>query len=78
MYRRSVNGVGVEILLAADEIQRPFSWSRDGRYLAYESGNPGNPPDILVMPTFGDAKPFPILQGRSQNRNRASRQMDGG
>ena len=60
LYRKSSNGAGVEeAVLTAEGTQRPFSWSSDGRYLLYESGTP---PDIWVLPTFGDRKPFPLLE----------------
>ena len=61
LFRKSSNGAGAEeAVLTAEGAQRPFGWSSDGRYLVYESGSPQ--PDIWVLPTFGDRKPFPLFE----------------
>jgi Tol biopolymer transport system component len=60
LYQKPSNGVGgEEILLQTEEGEQTQSWSTDGRYLLYYSGNP---PDVWVLPLFGDRKPFPYLQ----------------
>ncbi len=54
-----------ELLLDSAEMKRPWSWSGDGRFLAYmrHEGQPVKDKfDIWILPLFGDRKPFPFLQ----------------
>jgi serine/threonine protein kinase len=66
IYEKSANGVGNdELLLQAEGDQFATSWSADGRFIAYVSLSPqaGGMGQIRILPTFGDHKPFPFLQG---------------
>jgi Tol biopolymer transport system component len=49
-------------LLVDRDAKWPVSWSADGRYILYVTSGqrPGN--HILVLPLFGDRKPFPFMR----------------
>ena len=62
LLEKPASGQGEEKLLLKTGGDRPIAmdWSRDGRYIAYGlRGKEGW--DILVLPTFGDRKPIPVL-----------------
>jgi eukaryotic-like serine/threonine-protein kinase len=46
-----------------NKFQIPTDWSRDGRYILFQSGASGSTrlQEIWAMPLFGDHKPFPYL-----------------
>jgi serine/threonine protein kinase/Tol biopolymer transport system component len=59
-----------ELLLDSAEMKRPWSWSGDGRFLAYmrHDAQPMKDKfDIWILPLFGDRKPFPFLQSDYDN-----------
>jgi len=59
-----------ELLLDSAEVKRPWSWSGDGRFLAYmrHDAQPIKSKfDIWILPLFGDRKPFPFLQSDYDN-----------
>jgi eukaryotic-like serine/threonine-protein kinase len=58
----SNNAEEEKILLSSDEEVSPLSWSRDGRFLLYQSMNPKTKSDLWVLPLQGDRKPFPFLR----------------
>ena len=63
LYQASSSGTGGEEALLIDRDPKwPVSWSPDGRFILYviNSQHTGN--DVLVLPLFGDRKPFPFLQ----------------
>jgi Tol biopolymer transport system component len=61
LYEKNADGTGEErLLLKSDEDKEPTSWSRDGRYLLYNSSAPAA--HIWVLPLEGERKPFPFLQ----------------
>jgi len=67
LYRKASNGAGDdEILLQSDQNKYPTSWSRDGRFLLYNSTDPKTEDDIWVLPLDGSqgapGKPFPFLR----------------
>jgi Tol biopolymer transport system component len=65
LYQRPVDGSkDEELLLATDGDKGVMSWSPDGRYLLY---TPGAGTDIMVLPLFGDRKPFAFRQNRFNN-----------
>jgi serine/threonine protein kinase len=54
-----------ELLLDSPEVKRPWSWSGDGRFLAYmqQDVQPTKDKfDIWILPMSGDRKPFAFLQ----------------
>jgi Tol biopolymer transport system component len=65
LYQKASDGAGDEQILLEDGVNKyPLSWSRDGRFLLYMAapGSPTTASDLLVLPLFGDRKPFPYLQ----------------
>jgi Tol biopolymer transport system component len=67
-YQRAANGLGNDQLLWPTEDQQyASSWSSDGRFilLVRESAQANVVGQFWVLPTFGDRKPFPLLQGAS-------------
>ena len=65
LYEKPADGEGQEKpLLQSNEQKLPADFSRDGRYLAYQSRGKETGWDIWALPTFGDGKPFPFLKTR--------------
>jgi Tol biopolymer transport system component len=72
IYSKSADGSGTDELVLKDDSDKTWkSFSRDGRYLAYErrdsAGKTGS--DIWILPLFGDRKPFPIVQTAFMDMN---------
>jgi Tol biopolymer transport system component len=65
-----------EGLLVDRDAKWPVSWSADGRYLLYVINGQRTGNDILVLPLFGDRKPFPFKQ-TSESENWAAFSPDG-
>jgi Tol biopolymer transport system component len=53
------------ILRSEDEGRWPVSWSPDGRFLLYVSNSRLTGNDIMVLPLFGDRRPYPYAQTRA-------------
>jgi Tol biopolymer transport system component len=64
LFQKSLAGTSQEEpLLESEASKYPYSWSSDGRFLAYEArGIPNTATDIWILPLTGDRKPFPFLQ----------------
>jgi eukaryotic-like serine/threonine-protein kinase len=63
LYQKPANGAHEgELLLHTDESKTATDWSRDGRFLLYNSTNPQTKNDIWVLPLAGDKKPAPFLK----------------
>ena len=65
LYEKGAAGAGNdELLLTTSESKRPLDWSRDGRFILFQSGQRAGRPglDLWVLPTFGDRKPTPFLR----------------
>jgi hypothetical protein len=63
LYQASSSGTGGEEALLVDrDAKWPVSWSPDGRFILYVINNQRTGNDVLVLPLFGDRKPFPFLQ----------------
>src|ERR1700730_10873382 len=61
LYQKPSSGAGnEEPLLKSSSDIGPFSWSSDGRFIAYRIAETNN--EVWVLPLFGDRKPFPLLQ----------------
>ena len=71
IYRKAADGTGgTEPLLETPyNMETPYSWSSDGKYLAYRRASAETKgPEIWALPLFGDRKPFPVVQnGFSSN-----------
>ena len=63
LYRKASDGTGEdEILLQSDQDKAPTSFSRDGKFLLYDSADPKTAGNIWVLPLDGERKPIPFLQ----------------
>jgi Tol biopolymer transport system component/tRNA A-37 threonylcarbamoyl transferase component Bud32 len=51
-----------ELLLSTSQPKFPMDWSSDGRFLLYESLDPGRGFDIWALPLAGDKQPFAVVQ----------------
>ena len=60
LYQKLASGVtGEQLLLKSSDDKWPTSWSRDGRFLLYQSSGRNVPKgDLWVLPLEGDKKPF--------------------
>jgi Tol biopolymer transport system component len=69
LYEKPASGVkDEELLLKSSESKSPTSWSRDGRFLLYETPDPKTGKSGLwVLPLDGDKKPFPFLRTEFNN-----------
>jgi Tol biopolymer transport system component len=60
LYERPSNNPGMEKLLLESPVQKiVYDWSRDGRYILYQTQSPNF--DVWALPLDGDKKPLPIL-----------------
>lgn len=65
LYQKSSTGTGnEELLLQSPEQKYPADWSRDGRFLVYETMNTPESitADLWVLPLSGEPKPFLFLK----------------
>jgi Tol biopolymer transport system component len=69
LYRKPADGAGnEELLLAAVEEKAASDWSREGRFLLYQSYFEKTGTDIWALPMDGDRKPFPVVQTNFEER----------
>jgi Tol biopolymer transport system component len=73
VYAKAADGSGSERAVSEgnDLVEFPWSFSYDGRYLAYERRDLGKNEsgfDLWVRPLSGDGKPFPIVQTPFEER----------
>jgi Tol biopolymer transport system component len=67
LYEKSSDGSGEErLLLQSDEDKTPLDWSRDGRFLLFQSTNPKTREDLWILPLQGDTTPFAFLKTDAQ------------
>jgi serine/threonine protein kinase len=64
LYRKMADGAGPEELLYADALNKTAtSWSRDGKFVMYQSsGDPKTGQDLWVLPLEGERKPIPFVK----------------
>jgi serine/threonine protein kinase/Tol biopolymer transport system component len=63
LYTKAAGGGGQEQpLLHSEEMKVACDWSRDGRYIAFQSLGKKTNWDLWVLPTSGDRKPILFLQ----------------
>ena len=76
LYQKNAMGAGdEELLLKTDEEKWADDWTRDGKYIIYQTYSKGHW-DLWVLPMFGDRTPYPYLQA-SFNRSQARFSPDG-
>jgi Tol biopolymer transport system component/predicted Ser/Thr protein kinase len=71
LYEKASSGAGdeKELLKKPGEVKSPTSWSRDGRFLLYNTFQvPGTLQDIWVLPLEGDRKAVLLLGTEFQER----------
>ena len=69
LYQKPSDGAGEEELLSTSSTRMyQADWSRDGRFVLYESYDRETRSDLWVLPMFGDQKPFPLLQTEFNER----------
>jgi len=64
LYQKPSSGSGSEDALLEGGLGKfPSDWSRDGQFILYVAGGAAIArSDLLVLPLFGDKKPFPFLE----------------
>ena len=63
LHHKISSGAGEdELILKAQNWERPDDFSRDGRFLAYGDQDPKTKWDLWVLPLSGDRKPVPFLR----------------
>ena len=63
LYLKNSTGIGnKELLLQTGSPLFADDWSRDGRYIIYESNGSKTKFDLWILPITGDRKPYPFLQ----------------
>jgi Tol biopolymer transport system component len=63
LYSKAFAGSAVEeLVLDTDEPKGPTSWSRDGKYLLFNSFATDTKADVWVMSMTGDPDPRPVLK----------------
>src|SRR4029077_12474460 len=61
LYRKPADGSRAEqLLLRSNEDKRGFSWSRDGRFLAYGTIRNSSPEQGWALPMNGNPVPIPL------------------
>jgi serine/threonine protein kinase len=69
LYWKLASGAGAdELLWESDQNKTAQDWSSDGRFLLFRSVDPRTGYDLWVLPISGDKKPFPFLNGPSDER----------
>src|SRR6266581_6873425 len=63
LYQKVSSGASAEEVLLEDSLDKfPESWSPDGRFILYSTFGAPTGNDLIVLPLFGDRRPFPFLQ----------------
>jgi Tol biopolymer transport system component len=66
---RAADGTGSEKALSPEPAwQVPTDWSRDGKYILYERGDPGSA-HVWALPLMPGGRPFPVVQTQSWDRD---------
>ena len=73
IYLKPASGVeGEQLIVPGEGESLPVAWSRDGRYLAYETQSQSTRKfDLWIMPMTGDRKPFPFVATEASEENGA-------
>jgi eukaryotic-like serine/threonine-protein kinase len=63
IYQKTASGAAAdELLFKSNTTNEPTDWSRDGRFILYDSVDPKTFNDIWLLPLSGDRKPEIFLQ----------------
>ena len=64
LFEKRTDSTGSEeLVLESGSSKYPSDWSSDGRYVAYGSTVARDWTSVMILPRFGDRKPFVFLQG---------------
>jgi Tol biopolymer transport system component len=67
VFVKSVAGKSEDVpWLKTNEVKVVSDWSADGRFIVFTNNNRRN---VWLLPTFGDRKPFPFVDGPDRTRN---------
>jgi Tol biopolymer transport system component len=67
IYRKASNGASDEERLFESDVQAlPDSWSSDGRFIVFDSGDSRASANLSALPLTGDRKPVPIVHSAFQ------------
>jgi len=70
LYWKPLNGPpgSEELLLSSSAPKFPMDWSRDGRFLLYDTADPKGSVDIWALPLDGARKPFEVVKTEFNER----------
>jgi eukaryotic-like serine/threonine-protein kinase len=69
LYEKNADNSGEErLVFKSDQDKIPTSWSRDGRFLLFNSMDPKTLQDLYVLPLDGKAKPIVFLKSEFQEQ----------
>jgi Tol biopolymer transport system component len=78
IYKRLASGEGAdELVFESDTHKAVNAWSRDGRFMVYDTGGPGSTSDLYVLPLIGDRRPV-VLDSQPGFQQQADISPDGG
>lgn len=61
LYQGALPAAGSGDAVLVDRVAKwPVSWSSDGRFVLYVISAPGSGNDVMVLPLFGEKKPYPF------------------
>jgi WD40 repeat protein/predicted Ser/Thr protein kinase len=71
LYQKDSIGTGREELLYKSDVvhKHPLDWSRDGRFILYQTRQPRTGDDIMALPLFGNREPIPFLSTEFEERH---------
>ncbi|MGH9657673.1 MAG: protein kinase domain-containing protein, partial [Bryobacteraceae bacterium] len=69
LFEKAASGAGTETLLLKTETSKfATDWSKDGRFIAYETRVSKTGWDIWILPLEGDRNPFPFVNTQADER----------
>src|SRR5262249_57547932 len=69
LFLKSSSGAGAEeLLLATPFTNIPPDWSRDGRFVLYQTGDPKTGWDLVALPMMGDRQPIVVVNTPFEER----------
>jgi Tol biopolymer transport system component/DNA-binding winged helix-turn-helix (wHTH) protein len=77
IYKRLASSEGADELVFQSETHKSVNaWSRDGRFVVYDTGGPGSAADLYALPLFGDRRPV-VLDSQPGFQQQADISPDG-
>lgn len=69
LYQSAILSGGEKLLLETPVSKGATSWSRDGRFILYSTGEPNPTSDLWAFPVAGVSKPFPVAETKFNERD---------